>query len=127
MVSTRTIIIVGAGLAIAASLAYFTYQYTTSDTLGGQLARSRLGLDETPPLRSLLNKEADPGKPLSQQKKDPLNRLVDEIIANITGSKSQDKYIDGVLQLPNVTIPTSRSNAAYYAQDLSQEEEQYDP
>jgi hypothetical protein len=68
MVSSITkLVLIGAGLAIAAGLAYFTYQYTISDTLGGQLARCRLGLDELPPPRSLYNREADPSRPLSQQ------------------------------------------------------------
>ena len=70
MVSSITkLVLIGAGLAIAAGVSYFTYQNHTSDTLSGQLARSRFGLDETPPIRSLLNKEADPTKPLSQQLK----------------------------------------------------------
>ena len=144
MVSSITkLVLIGAGLAIAAGLAYFTYQYTSSDTLGGQLARSRLGLDEDVPLRSVLNKEADPSKPLSQQPKDKLHELVDKIIANITGSGSsnRDKYIDGVLQLPPINIttkptttPTSRANATFIQQqqqqqhsNLSAEEERYEP
>src|SRR5215216_6514811 len=84
--SITKLVLIGGGLAIAAGLAYFTYQYTSSDTLGGQLGRSRFGLDEPPPIRSLLNKEADPSKPLSQQPKDNLNRLVDEIDKLFTNS-----------------------------------------
>ena len=104
MVSSITkLVLIGGGLAIAAGLAYFTYQYMSSDTLGGQLARSRFGLDEMPPIRSLLNKEADPSKPLSQQPKDRLNQLVDEIMKNMSRTR-------------NVPIPEyfKRSNAAFY-------------
>jgi hypothetical protein len=85
MVSIRTIIIAGAGLAIVAGLAYFTYQYMSSDTLGGQLARSRLGIDKPPPLDALLNPQADPSKPLSQQPKDWLKNFLEEQFYNATG------------------------------------------
>src|SRR5215208_927138 len=143
MVSSITkLVLIGVGLAVVAGLAFIQYQYTTSDTLGGQLSRSRFGLDEDVPLRSVLNKEADPSKPLSQQPKDKLHELVDKIIANITGSGSsnRDKYIDGVLQLPPINIttkptttPTSRANATFIQQqqqqhsNLSAEEERYEP
>jgi hypothetical protein len=111
MVSTRTIIIVGAGLAIAAGLAYFTYQYMSSDTLGGQLARSRLGIDKPPPLDALLNPQADPSKPLSQQPKDWLKNFLEEQFYNATGKR---------LNL------TRSANAAFY-HDMSIEEEKYEP
>jgi hypothetical protein len=48
MVSTKTLIIIGAGIAIAAGLAYVQYQFMSQDTHGSQLARSRLGLDKAP-------------------------------------------------------------------------------
>ena len=123
MVSSITkLVLIGGGLAIAAGLAYFTYQYMSSDTLGGQLARSRFGLDEMPPIRSLLNKEADPSKPLSQQPKDDLNRLVDEIDKLFRNStyavEQQRKFIEN-----NFT----RSNAGFLYNSLAAEEEKYEP
>src|SRR5215212_1152833 len=128
MVSSITkLVLIGAGLAIAAGLAYFTYQYTTSETLGGQLARSRLGLDKPPPIDSLLNKEADPSKPLSQQPKDKLHQLVDDIFANFTRARERYERESGNLTggegVPdylkpwgNITssLPSSSSKAAYY-------------
>ena len=114
MVSSITkLVLIGGGLAIAAGLAYFTYQYMSSDTLGGQLARSRFGLDKPPPLASLRNPQADPGKPLSQQPEDWLKNFLEEQFYNATGKP---------LNL------TRYSNAAFYHHDLlSQEEEKYEP
>jgi hypothetical protein len=48
MASTRIIIIIGAGIAIAAGLAYVQYQFMSGNTPSSQLARSRIGLDKTP-------------------------------------------------------------------------------
>jgi hypothetical protein len=74
MVSSITkLLLIGAGLAIAAGLAYFTYQNLSSDTLSGQLARSRLGLDELPPTLSLLyyNTTGQHRSPTASTVKDP--------------------------------------------------------
>jgi len=78
MVLTRTIIIIGAGLAIAAGAAYFMYQNLSSDTLSGQLAHSRLGIDKLPSVLNPNQKEADYSKPLSQQPKDWLANFLEE-------------------------------------------------
>jgi hypothetical protein len=48
LVSTRTIILIGAGLAIAAGLVYIQYQFQTGDSPLSQQARARLGLDKPP-------------------------------------------------------------------------------
>ena len=125
MVSTRTLLIIGFGIAVAAGLTYIQYQYTTADTLGGQLARSRLGIDEFPPIRSLVNQEADPSKPLSEQRKDRVNQLVDEIIENMSRATGPPPP-GGYFVLPKVQTSTSRANAAFY-HDLSIEEEKYEP
>jgi hypothetical protein len=124
MVSSITkLVLIGAGLAIAAGLAYFTYQYTSSETLGGQLARSRFGLDEPPPIRSLYNKEADPSKPLSQQPQDPANRLVNEIDRLFRNStyaiEQQRRFIE-----ENFTKTRSNAGFLYNSSNLSLEEEQ---
>ncbi len=127
MVSTRIIIIIGAGLAVVAGLAYFTYQYTMSDTLGGQLARSRLGLDKLPPPRSLVNPNADLSKPLSQQPKDPFMEFIEKAYENVTNwTPPPGGY--GNFLLPKIQIPTSHTaNAAMLYRDLSAEEEKYEP
>jgi|ERR671914_14230 hypothetical protein len=113
MVSSITkLVLIGAGLAIAAGLAYFTYQYTFSDTLGGQLARSRLGIDKPPPLSTLLNERADPSKPTSQQPKSRVQEFIEELYYNTTGER--------------LNLTSTHSNAAFYHHDLSIEEEKYE-
>ncbi len=111
MVSTRTLIIIGAGLAIAAGLVYFTYQNLSSDTLSGQLARSRLGLDKSPPLSALLNERVDYSKPTSQQPKNRVQEFIEELYYNTTGKR--------------LNLTSTQSNAAFYHHDLSIEEEKH--
>ena len=86
MVSSITkLMLIGVGLAIAAGVSYLMYQNYTSDTLSGQLARSRLGQDNLPPISSLINKEGDFGKPLREQPKDWLQNFLEELYFNATG------------------------------------------
>lgn len=61
------------------------HQNLSSDTLSGQLARSRLGVDKLPPVSNLLNKETEFGKPASQQSKDWLANFLEEQFYNATG------------------------------------------
>jgi hypothetical protein len=86
--SITKLVLIGGGLAIAAGLAYFTYQYMSSDTLGGQLARSRIGLDK-PPLTG----------------QEPIKGIIEDAWKNVTGEP---------LDLP---IPTRRANAALYIEE----------
>jgi hypothetical protein len=86
MVSSITkLVLIGVGLAIATGAAYFMYENLQSDTLSGQLARSRLGIDKPPPVTNLLQNQSDYTKPLSEQHKSDFEKWVDEIFYNATG------------------------------------------
>src|SRR5215211_2795609 len=108
MVSSITkLVLIGAGLAIAAGLAYFTYQNLSSDTLSGQLARSRLGIDKAPPAVNLLRNQSEYSKPLSEQRKSNFEKWLDELVLNATGRSRPG------------SIPSSANAAFYYSNSLS--------
>jgi hypothetical protein len=110
MISSVTkLVLIGAGLAIAAGVAYFIYQNLSSDTLSGQLARSRLGLDKAPPAVNLLRNQSEYAKPLSEQPKSDFEKWVDELVYNTTGKPR----------------PGSVNAAYYYYSNLADEEEKY--
>jgi hypothetical protein len=108
-------------LAIATGAAYFTYQNLQSDTLSGQLARSRLGVDKQPPILNLYQKEADYSKPLSQQYKSRLERFLDELYYNATGQHRSPTA--STVKNPDPYNRTSYAAYYYYNKMLSQEEE----
>ncbi|HKG31473.1 MAG TPA: hypothetical protein VKA91_09385 [Nitrososphaeraceae archaeon] len=143
MVSSVTkLVVIGAGLALAVGIGYIVHQNLSADTLSGQLARSRLGLDKPPPLGSIVSERSEYGRPTSQQPKDRLHELVDEIIQNATRNRytGGGNYSDSLYPPSNFTLPSPSSSpspssysskaAGYYAyphRHLSAEEEQYEP
>jgi len=111
-------VLIGVGLAIATGAAYFMYQNLQSDTLSGQLARSRLGIDKPPPVTNLLQNQSDYTKPLSQQYKSRFERWLDEIYYNTTGQHRSPTA--STVNNPNPY--NTSSYAAYYLwHDLSAE------
>ena len=100
MVSSITkLVLIGGGLAIAAGAAYFIYQNLSSDTLSGQIARSRLGLDEPPKVGT-----------------DRLIDIIEDVYKNSTG---------GPINLRSII--NNRTSNAGFVYDLSREEEKYEP
>ena len=108
MVSSITkIVLIGAGLAIAAGLVYIQYQFQTGQSHESQIARARLGQGEAPKVG-----------------RERLLDTLDEIMRdfNRTGTGPPTRSIRDIL---NITDRTA--NAVAYYDDLAREEQKYEP
>jgi hypothetical protein len=97
--SVAKIVLIGAGLAIAAGLAYVQYQFQAGESPSSQLARSRLGQDKTPKVGT-----------------DRLIDIIEDVYKNSTG---------GPIDLRSII--NNRTSNAGFIYDLSREEEKYEP
>src|SRR5215217_2135447 len=122
MVSTRNLVIIIVGGAIVAGVGFLKIGGLMEDSPQGQLQRSRLGLDKEPSLYDLY-KDTPQVKKLEQEARESWKNLryPDAVRDNKTGL-----YVLPKINNTN-TNTTSLSKAGYAYNDLSAEEEQYEP